>query len=71
MLVKTLSSLDVSICTTTFSTKTLSSTHTVYLCFIYGSQDKQRFLPHTISRQVSTTEMECLLRGRTECLNVI
>jgi hypothetical protein len=42
----------------------LRSAHTVYLCVLCGSENKQRLFPNpALNRLVCITETECLLRG--------
>jgi len=53
----------VTICTTSLTLSILRSAHTVYLCVLYGSQNKQWLLPIQHSLAVFITERECLLCG--------
>ena len=45
----------------------LRSAHTVYLCVLCGSENKQRLLPYT-STDFYNRDGDCLLRGRTESI---
>jgi hypothetical protein len=42
----------------------LRSAHTVYLCAVYGSQNKERLFPYTVLTDwFFNWDGECLLRG--------
>jgi len=60
--------------TTRFNNKTiLRSAHTVYLCVLCGSQNKQRLFPYTaVTDWFFMTDTECVYSAaRTECLYIV
>jgi hypothetical protein len=49
----------------TLSDKILRSTHTVYLCILSGSENKQRLFPYTaLTDWFYNRDGVCLLRGK-------